>query len=123
MSPEAVSAGHSFEQAVAGKGVVHLTGWVRVKGELMIYADHESMNEGSRFPRCISGVFTEQERMDLSAYDGKLVTVTGRPFRYADLPEEPRAVLQRKMLSNSVVPNFCFGLNVLLIKTIRLASQ
>jgi hypothetical protein len=123
MSPEAVSSGSSFEQAVSGKGAVDLTGWARLKGELMIYSNRESLTDGLRFPRCISGVFAEQEKMDLSAYDGKLVTVTGTLFRYADLPDEQRPVLQRKMLSNSVVLNFCFGANVILIKTIRLANQ
>jgi hypothetical protein len=38
------------------------------------------------------------------------------------LPDEDRP-LPRKMLSDSVIPNSCFGSNVLLINTIKLASS
>ena len=61
--------------------------------------------------------------MKLSEYDGKAVTVAGVLYRYSELPDEPRALLKRKVLADSVVPNFCFGTNVLLIQTIKLTSD
>jgi len=89
----------------------------------MIYPDRESMDRALKFPHCISGVFRNQAEMKLSEYDGKLVTVTGVLHRYSDLANEQRPLLQRKVLADSVVQNFCFGSNVLLIETIKLASD
>jgi len=73
-----------------------------------------------RFPRCISGVFSDQYQRDLSAYDGKHVNVTGKLFVYSDLPDEDRPAIPRKMLSDSIIINWCFGQNVLLIKGIKI---
>ena len=110
----------SFEDKVAGNGSVQLTGWVRLAGEFVVYSDAESMNQKLKFPHCISGVFSDQyDRKDLSEYNGHLVTVTGRLFKYSDLPDEDRPVLPRKMLGDSVVPNWCFGPNVLLINSMK----
>jgi hypothetical protein len=81
------------------------------------------MDAESKFPHCISGVFNNQAERKLSEYDGKLVSLTGILYKYSDLSDEQRPLLQRKMLANSVVPNFCFGSNVLLIKTISLVPD
>src|SRR6185312_7470125 len=121
MTHEALSA--TFAEIISRKGTVSLTGWSKLRGELMIYRDHESMSRDLKFPHCISGVFPHQAKMKLSEYDGKLVTVTGVLYKYSDLPDEQRPLLQRKVLGDSVVPNFCFGTNVLLIETIKLASH
>jgi hypothetical protein len=111
-----------FAHAVLGSGKVSLTGWTKLSGELELYADRESLDHALRFPNCISGVFSDQYERDLSAYDGKRVRVTGELFSYSDLPEEDRPILQRKMLGDSVIVNMCFGRNVLLIKSIKIAS-
>jgi hypothetical protein len=121
MANEAVS--RAFEETVSGHGSIQLTGWAKLRGELMIYPDRESMDAALRYPKCISGVFNDQADTKLSEYDGKLVKITGVLYKYSDLTNEQRPLLQRKMLGNSVVPNFCFGSNVLLIKTISLVSD
>jgi hypothetical protein len=113
----------SFAEKVSGRGAVQITGWAKLQGELMIYSDRKSMDTALKFPHCISGVFNNQAEMNLSEYDGKRVSITGILYEYSNLSDENRPLLQRKMLGHSVVPNFCFGLNVLLIKTITLASD
>jgi hypothetical protein len=113
-------ASASFEDRVAGNGDVQLTGWARLAGEFIIYSDTESMNQKLKFPHCISGVFSDQYgRKDRSEHNGHLVTVTGTLFKYSDLPEEDRPAIPRKVLGDSVVPNWCFGPNVLLIKSMK----
>jgi hypothetical protein len=110
----------SFVGKVSGSGAVHLTGWVRLAGEFILYSDIESMNQRLRFPHCISGVFNDQyDRKNLAEYNGHFVTVTGTLFKYSDLPDEDRPAIPRKMLGDSVVPNWCFGPNVLLIKSMK----
>lgn len=121
MTNEAVSA--TFAAKISGSGAVSLTGWAKLRGEFMIYRDRESMARDLKYPYCISGVFRNQAQMKLSEYDGKLVTVSGVLYRYSDLPGEQRPLLQRKLLGRSVIPNFCFGTNVLLIKTIKVISD
>jgi len=118
---DAVSS--TFAEKISGSGGIRLTGWAKLRGELMIYADRESVDRASRFPHCISGVFRNQAEMKLSKFDGKIVTVTGVLYRYSELPDEQRPLLKRKVLAGSVVPNFCFGTNVLLIQTIKLTSD
>jgi len=120
---EAASSSSAFAEKISGSGEVRLTGWAKLRGELMIYADRESMDRASKFPHCISGVFRSQAAMHLSEYDGQVVTVTGVLYRYSELPDEQRPLLRRKVLADSVVPNFCFGANVLLIQTIKLKSD
>jgi len=112
-----------FQSKISGKGEVKFTGWAKLSGEFIIYEDAESMSHFAKFPHCISGVFSDQyEIKDRSAYDGKFVTVTGKLFEYSQLPEDDSLGLPRKMLGGSVITNFCFGSNVLLIKTMKLAS-
>ncbi len=123
MSHRLNSSNATFADKVSGSGTVELTGWAKLYGELDIYADRESLDRKLRFPNCISGVFSDQEERELAAYDGKQVTVTGELFRYSDLPDEDRPVLPRKTLAGSVIPNWCYGSNVLLIKTIKLISR
>jgi hypothetical protein len=115
----------SFQDKIAGTGVIQLTAWARLRGEFMIYPDAESMNRPLKYPQCISGVFGNQAEIikGPSAYDGKLVTLTGELLNYSDLPDEDRPILPRKMLSQSVVLDACLGPKVLLIKTMNLASN
>ena len=118
------SVAGSFEDKVVGNGTVHITGWVKLSGEFLIYQNIESMSQQLKFPHCISGIFSNQYQMkNRSKYDGKLVTVTGKLFTYSELPEEDRPLLPRKMLSGSVIPNFCYGSNVLLIEKMKLAPR
>jgi hypothetical protein len=111
-----------FADKVSRLGPARLSGWVRVRGEFMIYPDSASMRSEAKYPRCLSGVFTDQAARDFSAYDGKQVTISGVLVRYSTLPDEQSPVLPRKILSGSVVPNFCLGDNVLLVKSISLIS-
>ncbi len=117
--------GVSFQDMLATKGTIHLTAWARLRGEFLIYSDARSMNKQLKYPHCISGVFADQaERMkSLTAYDGKLVTLTGELVDYSKLPDEERPMLPRKMLSASVILNACLGPKVLLIKTMDLTSE
>jgi hypothetical protein len=120
MSNEPKSSNAAFVETVAGSGTVRLTGWAKLSGELEIYPDHESLDRALRFPNCISGVFRDQYQRDLSAYDRKHVTVIGELFIYSDLPYEDRPAIPRRMLSDRVILNMCFGQNVLLIKSIKI---
>ena len=118
-------ASASFEDKVSGKGTIRLVGWAKLRGEFKIYSDVASMNAGLSFPHCISGVFASQAEIvkSLLVFDGQLVTLTGELFTYADLPDDGRPELPRKMVASSVVFNGCLGANVLLIKKIELASK
>jgi len=77
------------------------------------------MHAKQRYPDCISGVFKDQAAQNLSRFDGRKVTISGQLFRFESLGDEEAILLKRKVLDGSVVPNFCFGENVLLIKGIR----
>jgi hypothetical protein len=124
VSRQANSTAASFTNKVAMSGKVQLEGWAKLHGEFEIYSDRESFDKELKFPNCISGVFSDQaERRNLSEYEGKRIAVTGELFRYADLPDEDRPVVPRKLLGDSVIPNWCYGSNVLLIKAIKLVSQ
>lgn len=120
VSHPANSSSASFAEKVLMKGTVRLVGWSRLHGEFEIYSDRESFDHELRFPSCISGVLGDQYSKDLSQYDRKRVAVTGELFLYSDLPDEERPVIPRKTLSGVVIPNGCYGKNVLLIKEIHL---
>jgi hypothetical protein len=111
-----------FAAQVKGTGGIHLTGWLRLRGEAMIFSSQKAMEAKLRFPECISGVMKDQASQDLSRFDGMKVIVSGQLFSFASLVDEDAPLLQRKVLSASVIPNFCFGENVLLIKEIRIAK-
>jgi hypothetical protein len=107
-----------FIREVSGAGRVHLVGWVRLSGEFEIYSDRAALKAFDRFPNCISAVFSDQyERKDRSTFDGKKAAVVGDLFDYEQLPEEDRPALPRRMLSDVIIPNACFGSKVLLLKT------
>lgn len=88
----------------------------------MIYDSRSSMEDHLKYPHCVSAVFVNQEKMNLSSYNGKMVKISGILYKYSDLPNEDSPVLPRKILSGTVIPNFCFGDNVLLIKKIALSN-
>jgi hypothetical protein len=121
LSTEQKESNASFAEMVTKSGTVRLAGWAKLSGELEIYADRASFDRAARFPNCISGVFSDQYERNLSAYDGKRVAVTGELFNYSNLPYEDRPAIPRRMLSDSVIINMCFGRNVLLIKNIQIA--
>lgn len=110
-----------FSAQVKGEGDVELRGWLILRGEVMLFSTREAMRLKLNYPDCISGVFSDHIAQDLSQFDGKRVIVTGRLYRYDTLDEEEAPVLKRRVLSGSVIPNFCFGDNVLLIKHIEVA--
>lgn len=109
----------SFAATVKGAGNVTLTGWLQLRGEVMLFASQEAMRAKRRYPECISGVFKGQAPQNLSGLDGIKVSVTGELFRFESLKEEKAPLLARKVLAGSVIPNFCFGDNVLLISDIK----
>jgi hypothetical protein len=112
-----------FSNKIQKLGDVQLTGWARLRGELIIYADRNSMEKQLKYPRCVSGVFSNQSKRKLSSYDGRDVNVSGTLVRYANLQNEDNSVLPRKVLFGSIIPNFCFGDKVLLIKNIATATR
>ncbi|MEA1647423.1 hypothetical protein UAJ10_00140 [Nitrospirillum sp. BR 11164] len=120
---QAGDANGDFARKIAGRGTIQIRGWARLRGELMIFDSTASRDGKVSFPHCISGVFTNQAAIDLSFFDGKLVQVTGQIFKYDDLKLEDSPLLPRKTLAGSIVPNFCFGSNVLLIESLELSPQ
>jgi hypothetical protein len=112
-----------FSAQVKGEGDIELKGWLRLRGEVMLFSTREAMRSSLNYPDCISGVFSDHIAQDLSQFDGKRVIVTGKLYRYDTLDEEEVPILKRKVLSGSVIPNFCFGDNVLLIKHIEVAQH
>jgi len=116
-----VSAPADFVTQVKGAGEVDLAGWLGLRGEVMLFASREAMQSRLRYPDCISGVFKDQAERKLSHFDGKKVIISGQLFKYDSLDDEDAALLQRKVLAGSIIPNFCFGENVLLIKSIKRA--
>jgi hypothetical protein len=113
-----------FASKVSGRGYVEVTGWLRMAGEMMLYADQAALEKDLRYPYCISGVFQDQYKMDFSKFDGNRVLISGDLLDYDTLEyEKVRTELApRKAISDTVVPNFCFGQNVFLAKAIRLAD-
>lgn len=109
-----------FEDAVEGIGLVEISGWANLSGEVKIYSDKAAMLDGSKYPKCISGVFKDHEHKNLKPFEGRRVRIVGTIFRYHDLPEEKNTLLPRKMLDGTVIPNFCFGKNVILLKSIQI---
>lgn len=88
----------------------------------MLFVSPRAMQAKLRYPDCISGVMKDQGSQNLSRFDGRKVTVSGQLFSYKSLDDEDAPLLQRKILGNSVIPNFCFGENVLLIEHITLTK-
>jgi hypothetical protein len=113
----------SFAEQVKGKGIVHLTGWLQLRGEVMLFSSRNAMQAKLQYPSCISGVFKDQEVQNLSYLDGQRVTLTGELFRFDSLANEDAPLLQRKVLAGSVIPNFCFGENVVLVSSIENAER
>lgn len=111
-----------FTDRVSGAGKVTLLGWAQLAGELVLYSDQNSLREDRLYPYCISGVFKDQYERDLVAYDGKRVIVVGQLTPYSSLDYEDNSPLPRRMLEGIVIPNWCFGDNVILINSIQLAE-
>ena len=108
-----------FTKRVNGEGDVELTGWLQVRGEVMLFNSRAAMEAKSRYPNCISGVFASQSSHDLSSLEGKRVVLKGRLFKFKYLSEEDTPILPRKVMEGSVIPNFCFGENVVLIRSLK----
>lgn len=107
-----------FSEQVREGEEVSLTGWARIKGEVMLYTDEESMTNREKYPKCISGVFENHNSDMLAEFHGRNVRVSGVAVNYDDLPDEDTPVLARKVLAGSIISNFCFGDIVLLVKDI-----
>lgn len=108
----------SFESFHEGEEV-SLSGWMRVRGEVMLYTDEHAMRERARYPECISGVFSEPTTYTIRHLEGQHVEVTGVVYRYQDLPRENTPVIPRKVLGNSIISNFCFGDWVILVERVE----
>lgn len=96
-------------------------GWFGWAGEFLLYDDPESLRLQKKAPHCTSGVFLHQYTRKLRQYEGKKVEIIGSLHRFSELPWEgpPGTVLNRRVLGDSVIPNFCYGSEVLLAKSIR----
>lgn len=115
---QSVRADSNFTDMVTQEGEVTLIGWMQLKGEVMLYADQKSMKNEVKYPNCISGVSENHDPDTFTRFDSKKVKINGIIFSYAELQDEGTPILARKVLANSVIPNFCFGETVLLIKDI-----
>lgn len=108
-----------FEEILSRGGRVVLTGWLRVKGEAVIYADHKHMRDQALYPHCVSGVFERHEASRISSLDLQRVVVIGTVFEYGSLAYEDSAVIPRRVLQGSIVSNWCLGDKVLLLEEIQ----
>ncbi|MEM9013747.1 MAG: hypothetical protein AAGB02_01440 [Pseudomonadota bacterium] len=111
-----------FSDAVQSEGRISIVGWARIRGEVLLFANNSAMTNKLRYPDCISAVFTDHDPKPLLQFDGKKVFATGTIYEYEKLKNENRQLIPRKMLFNSVIPNFCFGKNVMLLSEIQLTE-
>lgn len=111
----------TFTGQLQRNGPVELHGWVRVRGEFMIYPSLKAMRKKLKYPNCISGVMDQQAKRDLRQYDEREVWITGEFIDYSSLADED-SFLPRKELAGSIIPNFCFGTKVMRISSIRRAA-
>lgn len=86
----------------------------------MFYQTRSDMNSQNKYPRCISGVSANHNPNLFKKINGKMVHVYGKLFIYSELPSE-NYLIGRKLLSGSVVPNFCLGKFVLLVSNVSIA--
>ncbi|GJL94851.1 MAG: hypothetical protein DHS20C05_12560 [Hyphococcus sp.] len=112
----------TFIRKVQGSGTITLEGWAKVAGEIVIYKDIEALKNDSEFPACISGVFRNHYLKDHSAFDGKRVIVIGKLLKHDSLGFESSPI-PRRILEGSVVSNWCYGENVLLLTSVKLMSD
>jgi len=108
-----------FAERISQTGRIEVTGWLRVRGEALIYSDQNHMRARSHYPYCVSGVLEHHDPSMISQYDNQPVTVIGELFSYDLLPDEDSPLIPRKTLRGSVVSNFCNGKNVILIEFIE----
>lgn len=99
------------------EGRIQLDGWLRVRGEAMIYFSQGAMNADTKYPFCVSGVFESHDPDRILPLDGKEVIVTAQVFEYTSLEDEDFVVKPRKVLGGSIVPNGCLGRFVLLLES------
>ena len=102
----------------SSQGVTTLRGWARVRGELDLFKTRAPKGAPAA-GNCISGVFEHHRPELIKRFDGKYVEVTGKLYEYESLPFEETPILPRRMLGDSVIPNFCFGDHVIAIKKVR----
>jgi len=114
-------AGSFADLRADDRGQVRLVGWMRLQGEIELYADRSSMRLGDVFPTCVSAVFADQQarQVELSRFEGERVILSGRAYIFSDLPDEDRPFIPRKMLAGAVVSNFCHGPVVVLAEAIE----
>jgi hypothetical protein len=104
--------------AFPAEASISTMGWLSHSGEFQLYDSKASMQSRGQFPTCVSGVFPRQSRPDLSKFEGRKVEIKGKLVDYERLQLENR-ILPRRILSGSVVSNFCFGPFIILASTIR----
>jgi hypothetical protein len=98
-----------------------MSGWARVQGEVMLYSTEAAMLQRNQ-RLCISGLPVRATLERIKKMDGQMVVIRGRILRYRDLPLEDAPVLQRRLLNEHVISNFCLKEEVLSIEQIRLAT-
>ena len=108
------------QQRLATDGATTLTGWARVRGEVMVYKTRESMLAWDQ-ANCVSGIPTRGSLENWLRFDGQRVTITGSIVKYDALPSEDTPILQRKILNGVVVSDFCLKDEVVSIKSITIS--
>jgi hypothetical protein len=125
-----------FIDLVQKTGPVELTGWMSWKFEIMLFVDRVTLEKdiarkwesaqdaGTAFPRCVSGVFpAEIDMYDYQKFDKRKVAVKGTLVDYKSLPKgEDEFPVHNTTLAGQVILNQCWGTNVLLLESVKLAK-
>lgn len=110
----------TFDDFIEGQSVL-LNGWLKVRGEVMLYVSEEAMQAGRTSPDCISGALPGQSASTVAYLEGQRVIVAGRVVSYYGLPQEPTTIIPRRILNNSIISNFCLGGWVIAVDSINRA--
>jgi len=108
-----------FSEAINRKDPVRFVAWARVKGEIMLFPNKESMLNRAYFPRCISGLMMNDNNKDLIKYDRKKLIITGIVVEFMDLKlDSTLSFFPRRLIGNTIIPDFCQGSKVIIIEKI-----
>jgi hypothetical protein len=114
----------TFEAKVQSTGLVDLSGWARVHGEMMLYPSKEANLAHDLYPRCISGNLGRSAKNSLRMYDGKWVRISGILYDYEYLPtDEENPLFKYKLLDGVTIPNYCLGKKVIFLRSVRIITQ
>jgi hypothetical protein len=109
----------NFQQQLVNARQVKLTGWLTTLGEFKLFSSKNAMRRKAKYPECISGVMANEPSSSFKKLNGRHVRVTATVWKFNSLPKESDYELARRVLSNSIITNWCFGDDVLLIERIE----